>query len=326
MRAHRLAVVPLALALLAAAACGGSPETLPVWGPDAGASLPPGGYVPSDLVPPPADGFQLAMDEFVVPAGGQAYLCQAFQLPIGVTSFVGSWDIAMAKGSHHLLVFRVADPGAWTHVAPCDGGGPPGFSDIVVGAQQPTATVTYPAGVGYQIDPREWVIVQAHYLNATDAPLLAQVDVNAHLVAPATVAAHAGSLFFDPLSLTVPPGPAQQLTYRCVAPQDMEVFGANGHMHRHGTELAAELDGAAGRVPLFDHTTWDDPPTATFAPPLHVVAGDTFQWTCTFDNDTGAPLVYGNSALTNEMCILYGAFYPVQAQATIYCVPCPVAP
>jgi hypothetical protein len=35
-------------------------------------------------------------------------------------------------------------------------------------------------------------------------------------------------------------------------------------------------------------------------------------WSCTYMNDTGSTLMFGQSALTDVMCNANGGFYPVQ--------------
>jgi hypothetical protein len=43
-------------------------------------------------------------------------------------------------------------------------------------------------------------------------------------------------------------------------------------------------------------------------------AGDAIEWTCEYINTTTKPLVFGDSATENEMCILFGYIYPVRDQ------------
>jgi hypothetical protein len=37
--------------------------------------------------------------------------------------------------------------------------------------------------------------------------------------------------------------------------------------------------------------------------------GDSINWTCTYDNNTGKTLTFGDSAATNEMCIYVARYY-----------------
>ena len=77
-------------------------------------------------------------------------------------------------------------------------------------------------------------------------------------------------------------------------------------MHRHGTSFTA---GAAGQM-LFEATAWTDVPARLFDPPLALPAGTDVTFTCSYDNPGNLPLVYGESAQTDEMCIFSAQFYP----------------
>ncbi len=41
-------------------------------------------------------------------------------------------------------------------------------------------------------------------------------------------------------------------------------------------------------------------------------------YSCTFDNETGSTLTYGESAASNEMCNLFGVFFPAADGACIF--------
>ena len=49
-----------------------------------------------------------------------------------------------------------------------------------------------------------------------------------------------------------------------------------------------------------------------------VKKGDAISWSCTYDNQTGKTLHFGDSASTNEMCILVGIYYPAPNSQTLF--------
>jgi hypothetical protein len=53
------------------------------------------------------------------------------------------------------------------------------------------------------------------------------------------------------------------------------------------------------------------PPAKVFSPALALTAGTSITWTCTDVNATGQELTFGESAVTNVMCIYTSIFYPV---------------
>lgn len=72
----------------------------------------------------------------------------------------------------------------------------------------------------------------------------------------------------------------------------------------------AEESENAGARKLYSTDTWNEPVSPDLAPAFEVHAGDSIRYSCTFDNQTGAALSYGQSAATNEMCNIFGVFYP----------------
>jgi hypothetical protein len=56
-----------------------------------------------------------------------------------------------------------------------------------------------------------------------------------------------------------------------------------------------------------------------FDPPLALAKGDSITWTCDYDNPTESTLTFGESATTNEMCILSGRYFPSTDGETIEC-------
>jgi hypothetical protein len=92
----------------------------------------------------------------------------------------------------------------------------------------------------------------------------------------------------------------------CKLPWDAKILQTSGHMHRHGTSFVA----TSGTRTLFSSTMWSDVPAQLFDPPVELSAGDEVTFTCTYDNPDATPLVYGESAQSDEMCIFSAQFYP----------------
>ena len=68
---------------------------------------------------------------------------------------------------------------------------------------------------------------------------------------------------------------------------------------------------------IYEASTWSEPPTKTYDPPIALADGTKLSWKCQFQNDTGSHLVFGESADTNEMCVLTGFYYPAPGGQTI---------
>jgi hypothetical protein len=77
-------------------------------------------------------------------------------------------------------------------------------------------------------------------------------------------------------------------------------------MHQRATQFVA----TEGTQTLYQTTSWNNPVPAVYTPPLQLTKGTNVTFSCTYVNDTGQPLVFGESAQTNVMCIYEMSFYP----------------
>jgi hypothetical protein len=85
-------------------------------------------------------------------------------------------------------------------------------------------------------------------------------------------------------------------------------------MHRRGVHFEADVlppaGHDAGAGPIYSTNEWTEPTPDDFDPPRDVATGTVIQFTCTYDNPDAVTYTFGDSALTNEMCIFQGTFYP----------------
>jgi hypothetical protein len=248
----------------------------------------------------------IQLPSFTVRPGEEQILCW-FVPPDGIERWVDRVDVAMSPGSHHLIVLRVPSrvgvPARGP--APCD---PLDFDAMLPGAQGSQAALSLPPGVAFRLPPDSGLYFQAHYLNATGRPLVAGVTYRIHSIPASDVTSTAGSLFLSDTSLEVPPGNTT-VSSTCAAPHDLSLLYLTAHMHERGVRFDASV---AGR-PVFTTTDWSEPGARVFAAPgLPVRSGDAIAWTCAYANPTGERFRFGPSAVSDEMCILSGIFYPAE--------------
>ncbi len=302
------------LALVALTACGGGVETSPTGstssagtttgsggsgaGGDASTTGATGGAV--------GDTLTLTMDSFTVPPGAEIYRCQNYANPFGgAVAEVSAFESHMTGGSHHLLLFY-QDGAVDSPVEECGG---LEFAATPYSTQLPDDSLQFPAGVAAQITANTGFRLQSHYLNTSDKPIDAHVEVTFHLAKPETVKAHAGVLFVVQPKFKILPNSTQVVNHTCTLPYDMNLIKAGSHMHKHGTHFDATI----GAQKVFETTTWDEPEPAFFKPAMAVKGGEQLDFNCTFVNTSANTLTFGESADTNEMCIFVSSFYPVPA-------------
>jgi hypothetical protein len=246
----------------------------------------------------------LALQSFAVEPGGEAYRCQNFANPFGGQPVdVDRFEAHMTEGAHHMIVFFVDDI-ADGDLETCSGSE---FHPNVFGAQTPDGVIQMPPGIGVAMPPKSGLRLQLHFINESDHAVTAGVTTRFHVAAPGTIQNHAGQLLLSNEDITVPPSVPTDVTKTCTLPQDISLLGASAHIHRHAVDFVA----SAGDQLIYHTTGWSDLSPAVFSPPLQLVAGTGITFTCSYVNDGTSTLTFGESAITDEMCILGGIYYPV---------------
>jgi hypothetical protein len=226
----------------------------------------------------------------------------------------------MRAGRHKFCAFYAnnATNGA---LGPCPNAGLT-FGAFTFGAQSPTLTETYPATVGAAIPAGTGFQLMVHYLNTTGSPITSSVKLTMYVGKPDVVTNHAGQIFLNNLGIKVPAtgctcaqtsskctvSPQCQATASYTLTQDVNILAASSHMHKYATNFVAST--STGQT-LYQTQQWSEPAPRSYSPALLLKSGTTITWTCTDVNTTGQELTFGESALTNVMCISTSTFYPV---------------
>ncbi len=309
-----------AVALLSAA-CGGDPSN-------------PGAADPRDVVlPDPGPlGFQITTDLIDVPAGEEVQNCYFYEVPFDEPVFVSQITLAQNVGSHHMNVFRrrtvraldglpgevVRNGECWKSL---------NWAEWPLVANSQSAGVEdweLPEGVALRFEPREMLMLQSHYVNATTqtTPTHGKVVVNFHGVTEADVDAELGTLFATNQNIRVCPGQTNvhyEATCNVAGDAPVTVIAANGHFHSRGKRFtmstADPITGVGDR--FYESLTWDEPP---FARDLSVAVplGGGVRWACDFaaandacgDPDDECCFTFGGNVETNEHCNAFVYYYP----------------
>jgi hypothetical protein len=248
------------------------------------------------------------MGPFTVPPTTEVYKCQTFANPFGgKDTDIVEYEEHMTEGSHHMFIFF--SPGATDGpIQDCKAGGFE-FHPYPFTAQAKDLTLTYPATVGSHIPGSMGFELNAHFINVTSTAYQATLTVVLHVAAAGSVTQYAGGTFMNQVALVVPPtGQPTTSTATCTVPYDMNVMGSGSHMHNRATDFVA----TSGSQQLYTTKQWADPVPAVYNPPTILKKGSQVTWSCTYVNDTTAPLTFGESAQNNIMCIYEMQFYPVQ--------------
>jgi hypothetical protein len=304
--------------------CSSSPQSA---SPDAG--LGAGVYNGQPLLPPPAHGYQINVGPFDIPPGGEKILCQYFQVPDQNAFAVTKYEVRMTAGSHHFLVVDTpytTIPQQGLYDCSAEGELFSTATGLAFATQDEYDGITFPPGMGVYMKAGKVILVQTHYFNLdpNGATHQGYVTLNAETADPSTINQWAGYLFFDNQNLSIPPHSQTTVTKDCYANAPYRVLGLAGHFHQHGILFDVEQIplGSSTGTSIYRTSMWDHPVPRYFTPParpLPVGAGDDIQYSCAYENDTDQTLVFGNSAISNEMCILFGYYYPSDWSSPLLC-------
>jgi len=305
---------------------------------------PPGGPVTDVTLAPPATrekGWQLAISPFPLESGQELQQCYFFEVPYDEPVYVNHIAIAQTTGTHHMNIFRVRTIGGLDgahgdHIADGECWKPTNWSDwpLVVNSQnEGNVELTLPQGVAHRFEPREKIMLQTHYVNATTQKTygVGKVLVNFDRLAKGDVVAELGTAFATNQNLRVCPGQSGvtfETTCRFAKEEPVTIFGANGHFHSRGTRFTmAVFNPLEGKgAPFYDNTAWDEPLFAKNLG-LSVPARGGISYTCEFTaqpNDCGDPadnccFTFGGKVEHQEHCNAFIYYYPRRADTDVNC-------
>jgi hypothetical protein len=176
-----------------------------------------------------------------------------------------------------------------------------------------------PGDLVFRIPAGAQLVVNQHFLNASDEVLRGQSVINVNFAEVGPTYTPSGSLAILNSGLEVQPGVTTQ-TMHCEFEQDFDLWYLIPHMHRWGQKITVDLTLGGVKERHFD-TTWAE--QFTFHPPekrmettnpLRIRAGDTADVSCTWNNDEGRSLLFGF-----EMCVVFGQFIDSQGIGSRAC-------
>ena len=252
----------------------------------------------------------LAVGQTQLAGGSEATLCLAWTVPedVDVTRFVGT--LGEHAGHHALLLAR--DPMGPDGVAPCD---EPTLMDAAAhGTFQMIGGVSYesdgvpivfpsqPVQVGLRVPAGRQLVLDAHFLNAQEAPVdvcaTITMDRGARVLAPLEFMTILPAEEYD---LTIPAGETRDVSYDVPVTARRRVAAASTHMHVGGTHAKLSAVPAGGGDPIVLHETTEytgGAPTRHDGTPVYVEAGDAFRLECSFANDGATPQEF-----PDQMCV-----------------------
>jgi hypothetical protein len=295
------------LALLLASACGTEEP--------ADAPPPP---------PPPPGTIAHTFPSFTIAPGDNIYTCQSWTLGNDEELWINTVEMTTQGGFHHAnLLFVPEDQftgpdGTWD----CN---EREYSEVVAGTaggvffamstQSETDRQEFPPGAAFRIPPRSRILGGVHLLNITSERFTTAMTVEAVTLPEASVTTPLQELYISNSALEIPArtvgafstdcNVATSYRSRARRPMDFNIYYVLPHFHEIATGFTLELSGGTrdGDVVYDSGGGVGDPLGMTMTEPFNVAGATGFRLTCTYDNASDAPVLYGLDR-EDEMCVM----------------------
>jgi hypothetical protein len=275
----------------------------------------------SDLaMAPPADGYQRFEPEPIEVAAGESHdWAQWVGGPLDQDYDVVDITGAQSRGGHHALLYATNEAQ------------PAGFTRLWQDADQLTTRlmggvggegggkVTLPPGVVFRVKKGSYLLMQTHYLNTGEEPIIGTTVLDVKL-APADPSHRLASIMANTTTdVSLAPGLDSTLDVTCEVQQDLQFIQVSNHMHEYGTSTFTEFVDPGGQThTLKSDAAWSyewalNPNFATYPveQPLLVPAGSTLHTQCTWNNMSDRAITF-----PTEMCVFFGF---ILNDSDIYC-------
>jgi len=267
-------------------------------------------------------GFEVLVSaDWDVEAGNEQNYCLKKTFDHDVT--IGSFEALAPPGTHHTIA-SVGDP---------DGadGGPDGlatcgsyehhFESMLYESNTTKDRFDFPDGFAALIPAGQQLNLNFHILNATDHTLRGTTGLRIKRVAPEMVENYATTIFMGKVSLSVPPGESTHMG-SCALPDDLSIIAVQPHMHSHAThqKVLARSSLMGDTVILDDSFDFDSSMHfRSVDPEVPMKRNDPVEVYCSYDNNTGAILPWGQGAWDAEMCFAMVYVYPAERVLSSAC-------
>jgi len=272
--------------LVALAACG--TEYQPPPGPD-GATAGTSAYT------------TLISGSWSLPPSSEKYVC--IRQTVDRDIYISTLSPIAPQGTHH-TVLMVGPPDA-----------PDGVTDCTSALVKPsifasgvgTGAFEMPSGIAIHLRPGDQLLQNLHLFNSDTENSISGTSGTQIIETDASTVEHeAGALLAGKeQGLVVDLGVTQQ-TGTCTLPPGTTEIAMAPHMHLTGTHMTVTY----GSRTIFDNNyVFDNQQYNMLSPYVDATQGDVLTVTCTYDNETGEIIHFGEST-TDEMCFALTMVYP----------------
>jgi hypothetical protein len=257
----------------------------------------------------------LVTPEVVIQPGEERMYCYHLQNDAGDMAIGAAFGSQGGIGSHHIALFATSDPRPAGTLEDCtspQANAKLQWFILFLGGLPPGHGIRIPQGMHY--------VLQFHYINSTDFPLLVRDVARLERVDPASVTTWVSTLISTKIDLDLPPG-RTTVSWDCTMDQDRDLLVVVGHMHEIGARFTIDIGPTASELTnLYTADPWqgwfrDNPPVKFFyEQPIRLAKGSVLRTTCEWVNTGTRPVGF-----PAEMCTTFA--YAAGAQQLLQCEP-----
>ncbi len=269
---------------------------------------------------PPGSIFKVTWGPLSVPPGQEDTRCVDVSIKNAAAIKVHSMHNKLSAGSHHLIVYRDAtittESLTPTPCQPFAGTLRGGGTTPIMITQKKDDSLTLPDGVAYSFAANQFIRLEMHFINTTDAPIDIVATSEFVTMPAADVKNEADFLFMGTPDINIPAGQSQTIRRFLKMPPELSnanIFAITGHTHKMGTDMQVNYSNGfmMPTTSVYKPTVfnWDEPDTTFATPPFKIPANGGFDFQCSYTNTSAATVKFGESA-NEEMCFFWAYYYP----------------
>ncbi len=281
-------------------------------------------YAPFVPLTPPASGYQMMIESFLVQPNFERELFVLRELKNPAPIYVSKIETRMRVNSHHLLIYTFQNNTPAALVPPAnlirdirnpDGSLnflnmlPMGYHTFFAGSMTPEGGYTFPAGIALQLPANTKLDLNAHYANSSTSSITGEAYVNLTTIPVAQVTQVARTL--NLANTDIPLLPMQRTTHTktFLFSATTRILMLTSHTHQLGERFVIRIKGGSrdGEV-VYTNTEWAHPAIVTFNQPIVLQAGEGLTSEITYNNNTGNQVNFGLTSV-DEMGIIFGYYY-----------------
>jgi hypothetical protein len=271
--------------------------------------------IPSLDPPAAGEGVQMAITG-TAPPNAETWLCVVYDLETTELTSVNRVEYLQTAGTHHMTISTTAmgeriEPGTYNCADLYADSSMMENAIMMFGSQgDESGDLRLPEGVVAQVPAGIQIVHEIHYLNTGPDEVPLYSYVNAYSIPESEVTGTIWGGQVRDETIEIPAGGDHSEWTRCVMNEEVDVLFLASHTHSLGRQFTiAPFDGTTTGEVFYSNADWHDPLLTQYTEPIHLTAGQGFEYTCTWRNESDEAVSYGYTA-ADEMCNMTLIFTP----------------